>query len=70
MSKNSFILMYDGSVKEMQDICIADKLMGDDSTPRNVLYVLKKYDKIYKIIPDDLSLPYYVSCSFIFAQIA
>ena len=39
LGKNTPILMYDGSIKMVQDVCVGDVLMGDDSTPRNVLSV-------------------------------
>lgn len=31
------ILMADGSIKNVEDVQVGDQLMGDDSTPRNVL---------------------------------
>jgi hypothetical protein len=31
------IVMFDGSIKKVQDVKVGDKLMGDDSTERNVL---------------------------------
>lgn len=47
--KDTPILMYDGTQKMVQDVCIGDKLMGDDSRPRNVLDLGKGIDKMYKI---------------------
>lgn len=49
--KNTPILMYDGSIKMVQNIKIGDKLMGDDSTPRNVLSLARGKEQLYKIIP-------------------
>ena len=43
------ILMADGSIKEVQDLKVGDKLMGDDSTPRNVEIVSKGFGKMYRI---------------------
>jgi hypothetical protein len=43
------IIMYDGSVKMVQDIISGEQLMGDDSTPRNVLSVCRGKEKMYKI---------------------
>jgi len=37
LGKDTPILMYDGSIKMVQDIQIGDLIMGDDSTPRTVL---------------------------------
>lgn len=35
------ILMYDGTIKHVQDIVVGDKVMGDDSFPRTVLSLSK-----------------------------
>lgn len=43
------IIMYDGTTKKVQDIIIGDILMGDDSTPRNVLSLAKGREQMYKI---------------------
>ena len=43
------ILMYDGTIKPVQDIIIGDIVMGDDSTPRNVLSLGSGIDKMYEI---------------------
>lgn len=48
-SKNTPILMFDGTIKMVQDIKIGDSLMGDDSTPRNVLTLGGGRDTMYKI---------------------
>ena len=45
--------MYDGSIKNVQDIVIGDKIMGDDSTPRNILSVATGYETMYKIYTDN-----------------
>jgi hypothetical protein len=31
------VIMYDGSIKKVEDIRIGDILMGNDGTPRNVI---------------------------------
>lgn len=51
LGKNTPILMYDGSIKPVQDIRVGDKVMGVDSTPRNVLSISTGIDKLYKIKP-------------------
>ena len=43
------ILMYDGSYKEVQDIVVGDKLMGPDSTPRNVLSTCTGQEEMFEI---------------------
>jgi ATP-dependent Lon protease len=50
---NTPILMYDGKIKNVQDINIGDIIMGDDSTPRNVLSLGNGRDKMYEIISDN-----------------
>lgn len=48
-SKNTPMLMFDGAIKMVQNIKIGDILMGDDSTPRNVLTLGNGRDTMYKI---------------------
>jgi ATP-dependent Lon protease len=49
--KDTPILMYDGSIKMVQDIKVGDLLMGDDSTSRNVLSLGYGQDDLYDIVP-------------------
>lgn len=51
MAKGTKLLMFDGSIKKIEDIKIGDKLMGDDSKARNVLSLARGKDKMYNIIP-------------------
>lgn len=50
-AKGQGILMYDGSIKKVEDVKVGDLVMGDDSTPRTVLKLHHGYDDMYKIIP-------------------
>lgn len=50
---NTPVLMYDGSIKMVQDIVIGDKLMGDDSTERVVLSLARGKEQMYKIKQED-----------------
>lgn len=43
------ILMYDGTIKLVQNIKVGDVLMGDDSTPRNVLSLARGKETMYKV---------------------
>ena len=43
------ILMYDGTIKKVQDIVDGDLLMGDDSTPRTVLSLARGREQMYKV---------------------
>ena len=45
------VLMHDGSIKTIENIKIGEKVMGDDSKPRNVLELCHNTDEMYKIIP-------------------
>ena len=47
------ILMYDGSIQMVQDIQVGDVLMGDDSTPRNVLTLARGREKMYRVDASD-----------------
>ena len=47
---NTPILMYNGDIKMVQDIDVGDKLMGDNSKPRNVLSLARGREQMYKII--------------------
>jgi ATP-dependent Lon protease len=46
---NTPILMYDGTIKMVQDIVIGDIVMGDDSTPRNVMSLGGGTDMLFDI---------------------
>lgn len=46
------VLMFDGTVKAAKDVKKGDVLMGDDSTPRNVLDAHSGYGPMYKITPE------------------
>ena len=48
-AKNTPIMLSNGEIKLVQDINVEDKLMGDDSKPRNVLALGKGKEKMYKI---------------------
>jgi len=43
------ILMFDGTIKKVQDVKVGDVLMGDDSNPRNVLTLARGREQMYKI---------------------
>lgn len=44
------ILMYNGEIKQVQNIVAGDILMGDDSNPRNVLNICVGKESMYKVI--------------------
>ena len=47
--KGTKVLMYDGSIKNVEDIIVGDILMGDDNTPRVVQELYNGTDQLYKI---------------------
>ena len=58
LGKNTQILMYDGTVKLVQDIVVGDLLMGDDSTPRTVLTLARGQEQMYAILSE--TADYYI----------
>jgi hypothetical protein len=57
---NTPILMFNGSIKMVQDIVIGDVIMGDDSTPRNILSLARGKEKMYKVQILDGMQEYYI----------
>lgn len=47
LGKGTKVLMYDGSLKAVEDIIVGDLLMGDDSTPRKVLSLARGREMMY-----------------------
>jgi len=51
LGKDTPVMMVDGSIKLVQDITMGDQLMGDDSTPRNVLSICRGRENLYRVVP-------------------
>jgi superfamily II DNA or RNA helicase len=51
LGKNTPVMMFDGTIKKVQDIQVGDLIMGDDSTPRQILSTCTGYEQLYKVIP-------------------
>lgn len=49
MSADTLVVMFDGSLKKIQDIEVGDKVMGVDSTPRTVLQLHKGIAPMYRV---------------------
>lgn len=47
--KGTKILMYDCSIKNVEDVKVGDLLMGDDGTPRKVYSLAHGIDDMYKV---------------------
>lgn len=62
------LLMYDGSIKQAQDIFEGDVLMGPDSTPRIVNTTTFGKEEMYEIIPNK-GLPWTCNASHIIVAV-
>lgn len=51
LGKDVKVLMFDGSTKLSQEICVGDVLMGPDSCPRNVLKIDSGISNLYEVFP-------------------
>jgi replicative DNA helicase len=49
LGKGTKVVMFDGTLKNVEDVIIGDQLMGDDSTPRNVLSITTGQENMYWI---------------------
>lgn len=49
LGKDTPVLLFDGTIKLVQDIVVGDVLMGDDSTPRNVLSTTTGREPMYRV---------------------
>ncbi|NEU67746.1 replicative DNA helicase [Spirosoma agri] len=47
LGKGTKVLMFDGSLRKVEDVCEGDLLMGDDSTPRRVLSIARGQERMY-----------------------
>lgn len=50
-AKGTEILMYDGSIKLVEDVIVGDLLMGPDSQPREVMKLVRGNEEMYEIFP-------------------
>ncbi len=49
LGKGTKVVMFDGSLRKVEDIREGDQLMGDDSTPRQVLSIARGRERMYWI---------------------
>ncbi|OIN61150.1 replicative DNA helicase [Arsenicibacter rosenii] len=47
LGKGTKVVMFDGSLRNVEDIQVGDLLMGDDSTPRRVLSLARGRERMY-----------------------
>jgi len=51
LSAETEVLMYDGTSKRADQVVVGDVLMGDDSTPRNVLSLARGREEMFEVVP-------------------
>lgn len=51
-AKGTRVRMFNGTVKNIEDISVGEQVMGDDSTPRNVIELCRGRDTMYRIQPN------------------
>jgi hypothetical protein len=60
-AKGDRVMMYDGSVKAVENVVVGDRLMGPDSQPRTVLKLVRGQDMLYKLTPGMHAASHHVS---------
>lgn len=60
-AKGDRVMMYNGTLKNIEDVRVGDKLMGPDSTPREVLSLARGRDELYRVVPGMHGKPFHVS---------
>ena len=65
LAKNTPIMLYNGTIKFVQNITTSDVLMGDNSTPRNVLSITYGKEKMYTVQEVNSKHVYTVNASHI-----
>lgn len=51
LGRGTPILMYDGTIKPVEDVRVGDMLMGPDSTPRGVISTCCGQEMLYRVTP-------------------
>jgi superfamily II DNA or RNA helicase len=51
LGKGTPVMLYDGTIKPVEEIKVGDQLMGDDSTPRTVLSLARGQEELFKVTP-------------------
>lgn len=64
LGRGTQVLMFDGTVKAVEDVKLGDVLVGPDSLPRNVLSICTGTEPLYRVIPTK-GEPYVVNESHI-----
>ena len=51
LGKGTPILMYDGTIKSVEEVQVGDLLMGPDSKPRTVMSLARGREEMFRVIP-------------------
>lgn len=51
LGKGTPVLLYDGTIKPVEEIRVGDRLMGPDSRPRNVLSLTRGREEMFEVCP-------------------
>lgn len=54
LAKDTPVLLFDGTIKAVQNIVVGDQLMGDDSTSRRVLSLARGREMMYRVVDESL----------------
>lgn len=68
LGKGTKVIMFDGSLKEVENVLPGDQLMGPDSTPRNVLSICTGKEQMY-IVRQKRGMDYRVNESHILSLV-
>ncbi len=49
LGKDTPVLMYNGEIKAVQDICVGDQVMGPDSKPRKVMSLARGREEMFEV---------------------
>jgi hypothetical protein len=63
LAKGTEILMFDGSIKKVEDIAIGELIMGPDSKPRTVSNINSGQELMYEVISKDKHRKVKYSCN-------
>jgi superfamily II DNA or RNA helicase len=64
LARGTPVLMFDGTVRPVEDVQVDDLLMGPDSKPRRVLSLARGTDQMYRVTPKK-GAPYSVNSAHI-----
>lgn len=51
LGRGTPVLMFDGTIRAVEDVAVGDKLMGPDSLPRTVTSLARGREPLYRVVP-------------------